>query len=159
MTQQGANLFKASGELMPRGSAGGGGMTLQEKVKRILDDITERLPDLFSMMELDERTQDERSPYTSVFLQECERMNMLIFEMKRSLAELDLGLKGDLSISEPMEMLMNSLYDDKVPANWHARAWPFLRPLASWLSDVLQRYRQLEAWTADLATPKVTWLP
>jgi dynein heavy chain len=159
MTQQAAALFSAAGELAPRGATGGGGMTLQEKVKRILDDITERLPDLFSMMELDERTQDERSPYTSVFLQECERMNMLIFEMKRSLAELDLGLKGDLSISEPMEKLMNSLYDDKVPANWHARAWPCLRPLASWLSDVLQRYRQLEAWTADLSTPKVTWLP
>ena len=54
---------------------------------------------------------------------------------------------------------MNSLFDDKVPKSWHARAWPCLRPLASWLSDVLQRQRQLEAWTADLATPKVTWLP
>merc|ERR1719240_168228 len=98
-------------------------MTLQEKVKRILDDITERLPDLFPMMELEERTADERSPYTSVFLQECERMNMLLFELKRSLAELDLGLKGDLSISQPMEAVMNALYDDKVPATWNARAF------------------------------------
>ena len=31
-------------------------------------------------------------------------MNMLLFEMRRSLTELDLGLKGDLSISEPMEV-------------------------------------------------------
>jgi len=159
MTQQAAELFRLSGELQPRGASGGSGMTLQEKVKRILDDITERLPDLFSLLELDERTQDERTPYTSVFLQECERMNMLLFELKRSLAELDLGLKGDLSISEPMEKLMNSLYDDKVPANWNGCAWPTMRPLASWLSDVLQRQRQLEAWTADLQTPKVTWLP
>jgi dynein heavy chain len=159
MTAQASDLFKAAGELQPRGSSGGGGMTMQEKVKRILDDISERLPDLFSMLDLDERTQDERSPYTSVFLQECERMNVLLFEMKRSLVELDLGLKGDLSISEPMEALMNSLFDDKVPSTWHARAWPCLRPLASWLSDVLQRQRQLEAWTADLSTPKVTWLP
>jgi len=159
MTQQASEVFRLSGELQPRGASGGGGMTLQEKVKRILDDVTERLPDLFSMIELDERTQDERSPFTSVFLQECERMNMLLFEMKRSLAELDLGLKGDLSISEPMENLMNALYDDKVPSTWNARAWPTMRPLAAWLSDVLQRQRQLEGWTADLATPKVTWLP
>ena len=26
------------------------------------------------------------------------------------------------------------------------------------LDDMLERQRQLEAWTADLATPKVTWL-
>merc|ERR1719313_1942543 len=37
MTQQASDLFKKSGELQPRGSGGGGGMTLQEKVKRILD--------------------------------------------------------------------------------------------------------------------------
>ena len=86
-------------------------------------------------------------------------MNGLLFEMRRSLIELDLGLKGDLSISEPMEALMNSLYDDKVPGGWNKRAYPTMRPLAAWLSDVLARQRQLEAWTADLATPKVTWLP
>jgi dynein heavy chain len=126
-------------------------------VKRILDDVMERLPDLFSLMELEERTQDERTPYTSVFLQECERMNMLLFEMRRSLVELDLGLKGDLSISEPMEAVMNSLFDDKVPKTWNA--YPSLRPLGAWLSDVLMRQRQLEGWTADLMTPKVTWLP
>lgn len=42
-------------------------------------------------------------------------MNALLAEMKRSLAELDLGLKGDLTISEPMEKLMNSLANDAVP--------------------------------------------
>ena len=115
-----------------------------------------QLPDLFPMAELEERTAEERSPYAGVFLQECERMNMLLFELKRSLAELDLGLKGDLSISEPMETLMLALYDDKVPETWAARAWPSLRPLGSWLLDMLARQRQLADWTADLATPKVT---
>ena len=63
-------------------------------------------------------------------------MNGLMFELKRSLAELDLGLKGDLSISEPMEALMNALYDDKVPKTWNAKAYPSMRPLGPWLSDV-----------------------
>ena len=107
-------------------------MTLQEKVKRILDDILERLPDLFSLAELEERTRRAHAVH-GVFLQECERMNALLFEMRRSLIELDLGLKGDLSISEPMEALMNSLYDDKVPETWNKRAWPSLRPLGAWL--------------------------
>jgi len=86
-------------------------------------------------------------------------MNNLLFEMKRSLVELDLGLKGDLGMSDSMEKLMYSLFDDKVPATWNKVAYPSMRGLTSWLSDALARQRQLEAWTAELTLPKVTWLP
>ena len=51
-----------------------------------------RLPDEFSMAELFAKT-EEKTPYTVVALQECERMNALLKEMKRSLKELDSGLK------------------------------------------------------------------
>ena len=125
----------------------------------MLDELLEQLPELFALGELEERQlEGERTPYTSAFLQECERMNLLLFEMGRSLLELDAGLKGDLSISEPMEGLMRALYDDRCPPTWAARAWPSMRPLGSWLADMLQRQRQLAEWTADLATPKVTWI-
>ena len=70
-------------------------------------------------------------------------MNGLLFEMKRSLIELDMGLKGDLSITESMEALMNALYDDKVPATWAGRAYPSLRALGPWLFNLLERQRQL----------------
>ena len=40
-------------------------------------------------------------------------MNLLLSEIRRSLLELDMGLKGDLSVSEAMETLMRALYDDK----------------------------------------------
>ena len=53
---------------------------------------------------------------------------------------------------------MNALYDDKVPDAWAQRAYPSLRTLGPWLSNLLERQKQLEGWTADLATPKVTWL-
>jgi len=158
MTRQADALFNAVAELQPRAGGGSGGMSLGERVKRMLDDIVDKTPDLFVMAELEERTADERSPFAGVFLQECERMNMLLFELKRSLGELDAGLKGDLSITEAMEALMNALYDDRVPVAWGNRAYPSLRTLGPWLQNLLERQRQLEAWTADLATPKVTWL-
>ncbi len=97
-------------------------------MKRILDDITEKLPDLFSMMDLEERTADERPPFTSVFLQECERMNGLLFEMRRSLVELDLGLKGDLSISEPMEVRSADTDQHRPPSRPRASATATPRP-------------------------------
>lgn len=36
---------------------------------------------------------EERTPYVIVAFQECERMNTLTNEIRRSLKELDLGLK------------------------------------------------------------------
>ncbi len=36
---------------------------------------------------------EEKTPYTVVAIQECERMNMLTVEVRRSLKELNLGLK------------------------------------------------------------------
>jgi len=158
MTRQADELFKAVAELQPRGGGGGeGSMTMSERVKQLLDDILEKLPDLFSMGEIEERI-EERTPYVAFFLQECERMNGLVFEMGRSLRELDAGLRGDLSISEPMENLMGALFGNKVPDTWENLAWPSLFPLAMWLNNFLDRHRQLQEWTADLATPKVTWI-
>jgi len=137
------------------GGAGEGGMTVGEKVKQTLDDVLERLPELFPMIEINERI-DEVTPYTGVFLQECERMNDLIFETRRSLIELDSGLKGDLSITEPMELMMTSLASQKVPLRWEKLAWASRASLGVWFADLLGRHAQLLAWTGDLALPKVS---
>lgn len=62
------------------------------QVKAILDELLEKLPEEFNMMELHAKA-EEKTPYILVALQECERMNSLIGEIRRSLKELDLGLK------------------------------------------------------------------
>lgn len=50
------------------------------------------MTDEFNMAELLAKV-EERSPYIVVAFQECERMNVLTREIRRSLTELDLGLK------------------------------------------------------------------
>jgi dynein heavy chain len=158
MTNQATTLFTNVANLSPKGGgAGEGGMTMGEKVKQLLDDILEKLPEQFNMVELNERI-EEVSPYTGVFLQEIERMNNLIFEMRRSLLELDSGLKGDLSITEPMEIMMNAMATNKQPPAWEKLAWASRASLGIWLLDMLQRYNQLLSWTGDLAQPKVSWI-
>ncbi len=62
------------------------------QVKAILDEILEKLPEDFNMVELQARA-EEKTPYVLVALQECERMNTLTCEIRRTLKELDLGLK------------------------------------------------------------------
>lgn len=61
-------------------------------MKSILDEILEKLPEEFNMVELFAKA-EEKTPYVLVALQECERMNTLTQEMRKSLKMLDLGLK------------------------------------------------------------------
>lgn len=64
------------------------------QVKSILDEFLEKLPDPFLMEELMGKVPvEERTPYVVVAFQECERMNGLTIEIRRSLKELALGLK------------------------------------------------------------------
>lgn len=67
------------------------------QVRAILDEIMEKLPEEFNMVELLSKA-EERTPYVVVALQECERMNLLTQEIKHSLKELSLGLK----VSSPL---------------------------------------------------------
>ena len=70
----------------------------------------------------------------SVCIQECTRINILTNAMRASLQELTLGLKGDLSMSDQMERLMNSLYIDSIPRTWEQFAYPSLKKLVPWRS-------------------------
>jgi len=66
----------------------------QPQIKSILDEIVEKLPEEFNMHEIMGKVPpEERTPYVIVAFQECERMNTLTNELRRSLKELDLGLK------------------------------------------------------------------
>jgi len=157
---QASSMFVAIQDLQPKSAGGEGAMSREDKSKLILDDILEKLPAAFDMLDIaDKLGSEERSPFTNVFLQEIERVNILLGIMKLSLFELDLGLKGDLTISDAMEVLMDALFLDRVPSTWEKKAYPSLRALGPWIADVIQRSTQLSAWVDDMNVPKVTWFP
>ncbi|KAJ3090810.1 hypothetical protein HK102_002597 [Quaeritorhiza haematococci] len=158
LTKMGDKLFKTILEMQPQDTAGGSSGSKEEKVKGVLDDILERLPENFNVAELISRV-EERTPYISVAIQECDRMSILTTEIRRSLKELDLGLKGDLTITENMEKLMNSLFLNEIPARWEKLAYPSMQGLAGWYADLLLRIKELESWVAEFQLPSVVWLP
>lgn len=61
-------------------------------MKAVLDEVLEKIPETFNMAEIMAKAA-EKTPYVVVAFQECERMNILTNEMRRSLKELNLGLK------------------------------------------------------------------
>lgn len=79
--------------------------------------------------------------------------------MKRSLIELTMGFAGELTMSDAMESLMDSLYMGKVPGGWSKLAWPSQRSLALWAVDLNSRFNQLSEWTTNpTEIPRVTWI-
>ena len=89
-------------------------------------------------------------------------MNALTYEMKRSLRELDLGLKGELTITSDMEDLSNSLFFDqvspmiatfvfmsqfcqKVPPSWAKLAYASLNGLSAWYDHFYTKLNDLKA--------------
>eukprot|EP00163_Fabomonas_tropica_P009916 TRINITY_DN1985_c0_g1_i1.p1 TRINITY_DN1985_c0_g1~~TRINITY_DN1985_c0_g1_i1.p1 ORF type:complete len:4225 (-),score=1474.45 TRINITY_DN1985_c0_g1_i1:598-13272(-) len=157
-TKQADDLFTAIGMLLPRSGAGGGA-TLNEKAKEVLDDITERLPMDFDLSEMLEKADtSEPDPFFNVFLQECAHANRLLSEIRRSLEELDRGLSGDISLTDSMQEVLTALHSDKVPPSWVAVSYPSRKPLASWFNNFLDRIQQLQQWSIDLQVPPSTWI-
>uniref|UniRef100_A0A3P8TGW6 Dynein, axonemal, heavy polypeptide 9 like n=1 Tax=Amphiprion percula TaxID=161767 RepID=A0A3P8TGW6_AMPPE len=153
------NLFHTLLEMQSPDAVMGEGasQTLEEKVKTILDEVLEKLPEEYNMSDITSKTA-ERSPYILVCFQECERMNTLISEIRRSLKELDLGLKGELAMSSEMEKLQTALFFDNVPDTWTKLAYPSTYSLSIWYNDVMQRCKELDSWTQDLSLPSVIWI-
>ncbi|NWV62948.1 DYH17 protein, partial [Malurus elegans] len=160
LTVTSERLFRTVLELQPKESeaAGGTGTSREEQASQsVLDEILGQLPEAFNMEELMAKAK-EKTPYTVVALQECERMNILTHEIRRSLKELDLGLQGELTITSEMEDLSNALFYDSVPESWTRYAYPSLLSLATWYADLLLRIRELEVWTTDFVLPAAVWL-
>ncbi|NWW98330.1 DYH17 protein, partial [Caloenas nicobarica] len=152
-------LFRTVLEMQPKESdaAGGSGVSREEKASDVLEEILEKLPEPFNMMEIVAKA-EEKTPFVVVAFQECERMNILTQEIRRSLKELDLGLKGELTITADMEELANALFYDSIPESWTRYAYPSLLSLGAWYADLLLRIRELEVWTTDFVLPATVWL-
>lgn len=100
--------------------------------------------------------EDDKLCYINVFLQECEYMNILIKAITRSLQDISLALKGELTATEDMERIIDNLVMERIPMAWSKLAYPSSRGLNSWFNNLLARYEQLNNWKDDPSTmPKI----
>lgn len=60
-------------------------------------------------------------------------------------------------MSEELEKMSNSIFDNAVPKNWASVGFLSQKPLASWNNDLNERITFLTTWIKD-GTPKVFWI-
>jgi len=85
-------------------------------------------------------------------------MNILIGVIRTSLEDLDAGLKGQLNITEDMEMLSSKMFVNLQPDIWVKYAYFSLKDLPTWYEDLLFRIAQLAEYTEELCPPKTLWI-
>ena len=148
LTVQCTTLFRTLQDLQPKDSSSGedGGSSKIEKSQEFMQRINDEVQLDQNKLNIDDivsKLNEDRDPYQNVFLQECEYMNILIHEILSSLGNLDLAIKGELTMTDKMEILMDSIFLDRVPETWTKLAYPSTRGLGSWLDNLKHRLDQL----------------
>ena len=93
----------------------------------------------------------------TVLQQEAQRFSRLLSVMSTSLNQILKAIKGLVVMSEPLEKMFNSLFDNQVPTMWSKVAYPSLKPLGSWVKDLVQRCAFIQNWITN-GSPAVYWI-
>lgn len=82
----------------------------------------------------------------TVLTQELTRFNGLIKIIRSSLEDLKKAIKGEVLLSTELEAALNSLQDGQVPAMWLKKSFPSLKPLGSYIKDLMARLDWFQNW-------------
>uniref|UniRef100_A0A8C3QD06 Dynein axonemal heavy chain 12 n=1 Tax=Geospiza parvula TaxID=87175 RepID=A0A8C3QD06_GEOPR len=134
-----------------QGTSGGGDSTLYA----IADDILSKDFDIESCLTKYPVRYEESM--NTVLVQEMERFNHLIRTIRITLINLKKAIKGLVVMDAELEALSGSLLIGKVPEKWAQHSYPSLKPLGSYIVDLLARLKFLQDWY-ELGKPAVFWL-
>jgi dynein heavy chain len=139
------------------GSEGSSG-SQEELVEVVANDILQRLPPNFDMEVAQIRYPvrwDESM--NTVLCQELVRFNNLMSSIRSSLESLQKALKGLVVMSAELENVSKSLFYGKIPALWASKSYPSLKPLGSYVTDLLERIAFFNKWLME-KPPVVFWV-
>ena len=77
--------------------------------------------------------------------------------IERTLQDLLKALRGLVVMSQELEAMSNSLFNNQVPWLWERAAYPSLKPLAAWVADLVLRAHFIGGWIAG-GLPLVYWI-
>ena len=93
----------------------------------------------------------------TVLVQEIIRYNKLLIIMAVMLKDVQKALVGEVVMSEELDKMASSLFNNMVPDAWAKVGFLSLKPLASWMLDLLQRVKFLSDWIAG-GPPPTYWI-
>lgn len=160
--QETTSLVNTILDMQPRVQTGGGGKSNDDIVYELADSILGKLID---KLDIDEANKEMFEPdakgrlnsLTTVLTQETDRFNKLLRVIKDSLVQLQKAIKGLVVMSEELERIYTSFLNNQVPRKWESAAYPSLKPLGSWVQDLVLRCDFIGSWIRH-GQPKSFWI-
>ncbi|KAI5751908.1 hypothetical protein M8J77_011995 [Diaphorina citri] len=133
------------------------GESKEEQVSALASGILGRLPDPIDYDTTDKNLGKDKTPLDIVLLQEIQRYNVLLTRIRSSLENLGKALLGQMIMSPPLEAIFQCIHEGNIPADW-LRAYPSLKPLGSWVNDLIDRVAHFQTWASTVRPPVLFWL-
>ena len=147
--------------IVAQGQSSGSGSGLKSNDEILLEvsaDILARVPQVFKVDEAAKKYPvNYNESMNTVLIQEMIRFNRLIQTVLSSLVNVQKAIKGLVVMSTDLEDVCKSLLIGRVPAMWAARSYPSLKPLGSYVTDLIARIKFFQSWY-DVGSPKVFWM-
>jgi dynein heavy chain len=149
--------------VQPRISSGGVGKKPEEIASEIAEGFLNIIPDAEKPKNAHASTYQKIAGGGIISIgvfhsQEYDRLSNMIKTVKSSLRTLIKAIQGIVLMSADMEGMFNAFLVQKVPGNWQKVAYPCLKPLASWVTDFIERIKFMVGWLLQ-GPPTSFWVP
>ncbi|XP_018322727.1 dynein heavy chain 3, axonemal isoform X2 [Agrilus planipennis] len=139
-------------------TAGGAGMDTDATVVELAKDILGKVEEPFDIGAVSAKYPVMyTNSMNTVLRQELIRFNRLIVVIKASLKNIIKAVKGLVVMNRDLEGVYQALVVGKVPGPWMSKSYPSLKPLGSYINDLILRLKFLQEWI-DKGPPNVFWL-
>eukprot|EP00388_Colpodella_angusta_P005466 GDKJ01016880.1.p1 GENE.GDKJ01016880.1~~GDKJ01016880.1.p1 ORF type:complete len:924 (+),score=58.51 GDKJ01016880.1:362-2773(+) len=139
-------------------SSTGAGKSPDDTVTELAQSILQRVRTPFDISAFQAkyppRYEDSMS---TVLVQEAIRFNRLLLVVRSSLQNIQLAIKGVVVMSKELDDVYKAMFNNVVPIQWADKAYPSLKPLAGWVTDLVERLKMIDTWY-DKGHPKAFWV-
>jgi dynein heavy chain len=148
--------------VQPRIASGGQGKKPEDIVFEMANEIERRVPDRMKAKSAHPETYAKTAEGGIVSLgvfhgQEMTQFNRLAECVRDSCYMLSQAIRGLVVMSAEMEAMFSAFLVQAVPGNWTKLSYPCLKPLDSYVSDLMDRLQFIERWLLN-GPPKTFWI-
>lgn len=173
--RESSEMLLTIGMTQPREGSGSSGKGRNEIVKDICNNLAQKVPPDYVMVEVlddirklggpkNSTDKGKKVPLNNFLNQEITRMQLVIDVVNRLLSEIVQAIDGLIIMTPEIVDAIDSLFDARVPREWVYNAvgveisW-LIPALGSWFSDLQDRCAQLTNWLKNpQARPHTFWL-
>ncbi|XP_076299082.1 dynein heavy chain 3, axonemal isoform X2 [Lasioglossum baleicum] len=124
----------------------------------LCDDIQSKIRPPFDVIEVAKKYPVlYMNSMNTVLRQELIRFNDLLDVLRNTLVNVQKAIKGLVLMSAELEEVFTSMSIGKVPAAWNKKSYPSLKPLGSYINDLIERLEFFQNWI-DHDSPNVFWI-